>query len=133
MLKRRDPVAIGNVGNYMTKMGTDLRVAKDKLINDVNSISEYYKGVDAEAQITQFTETATKLDSIIKNLESYGKYMKNISSYDTDNLDSTKQSFSTVPISTATEVTVENDIASQTFSLDFINNSAADSTTNDIN
>ena len=94
MLKRRDPVAIGNVGAYTERAGDYLKTALDKLIKDINSVLESYKGIDAETQVAKFIETANKINTVIQNLDYYGKYMKNVSSFDSDNLNTTKKNFS---------------------------------------
>ena len=94
MLKRRDPVAIGNVGAYTERASDNLRAAQERLKQDINKVLESYKGVDAETQVAKFIETADKITTVIQNLDYYGKYMKNVASYDTDNLNTTKKNFS---------------------------------------
>ncbi len=114
MEKRRDPVAIGNVGAYTEKAGEFLIFARDKLIKDINSILDNYKGVDAEIQVSKFIEKVTKLNSVIQNLDYYGKYMLNVASVDRENLNSTKNKF----IQMAGPIIEEP--AFQTFALDSI-------------
>ena len=119
MLRRRDPVAIGNVGSYTEKMSQELTAAVTKLIQDINSISESYKGVDADVEIAKFTETAKKIDTVIRNLDYYGKYMQNVSDHDRDNLDRTVKKLEEHK---KQPTVLESDVALQTLSLDTINN-----------
>ena len=116
MRKKRDPVAIGNVGVYTEQASEFLAAARDKLINDINSILDNYKGIDAEEQVNKFIEAVSKLSSVIQNLDYYGKYMEKISAFDTDNLNSTKQKFNQMLADS-----IKEDLAFQTLSLDSIN------------
>lgn len=117
MLKRRDPVTIGNVGAYTERSSEYLKAALDKLVKDINSVNDVYKGVDANVQINNFIATANKLNSVIKNLNYYGKYMQNISSFDRDNLNSVKKNFNQI----INQPVIEEGIQYQTLSLDSIN------------
>lgn len=119
MLRRRDPVAIGNVGSYTESMSHELTVALAKLIQDINSISDSYKGVDADLEIAKFIETANKINIVIRNFDYYGKYMKNVSGHDRDNLDRTVKKLEEHK---KQPTVLESDVALQTLSLDTINN-----------
>ena len=103
MQKRRDPVAIGNVGAYTERASEYLRTILDKLIKDINSVLDSYKGVDAETQVAKFIETANKLNTVIQNLDYYGNYMMKVSSFDSENLNSTKKNFSQMTTQPAVE------------------------------
>ena len=118
MLKRRDPVAIGNVGNYTKNMSEELQVALTKLIEDIKSITEDYKGTDADTEIYKFLETADKIKKVIRNYEYYGNYMRIVSDKDSENLDRTKKSFETQK---SQPTMIEENPAIQTLSLNTIN------------
>lgn len=115
MIKRRNPVVIGNVGAYTENMSLELQTALTKLTADVNSISESYQGVDANIEIAQFLETIKKINTIVRNFEYYGKYMKNVASCDNENLNSTKKKLD----SSKQQMIIENP-ALQTLTLDSI-------------
>ena len=111
MVKRRDPVAINSVGVYMQEQSDALKAKKESLIMHINNILNNYKGIDAEAIVSTFLSKASKLDSIIQNLDYYAKYMQSISSYDTDNLNSSKREFGIInnqPINSLNDETLES-------------------------
>ena len=112
MIIRRDTAVIGNVGNYTEEKSRELTTALDKLIKDINSITESYKGEDANI------ETANKVNTIIRNFENYGKYMKNVSDHDNENINRTKKQLN---IQNDKPTPMDEEAAFQTLSLGVIN------------
>ena len=92
-MRIRDTDAIGNYGQYLINQSELLGMAHTKLTNDINSIRNSYTGVDAEVQISVYTEAADKIKNMQNNFDYYGYYMKNLSKYDEDNIDNTKKQF----------------------------------------
>lgn len=96
MQKRRDPIAIGSVGAYTEKESNELRVVKKNLETHAREILNSYRGVDAEHIVAGFLEIISKLDGVIANYEYYGKYMRQVSDLDRDNLNMAKQRLKSV-------------------------------------
>ena len=105
MLKRRDSVAISNVGNYLKTASSDLTNAKGKLIEDINSILESYQGNDANIIVERFKEAAMRIDSITSRLDYYSTYMVNLSNHDRNNIDEANQGMNNImPLPTESEI-----------------------------
>lgn len=93
MLIRRDPVAINSVGVYMQNQTQELLLKQKSLIKNINNILNNYEGQDAKIIVSKFLESASKLNSIISNLDYYSNYMQTLSLHDRDNLNNAKQQF----------------------------------------
>ena len=107
MLKRRDSVAISNVGNYLKTASSDLTNAKGKLLEDINSILESYQGNDANIIVERFKEAAMRIDSITSRLDYYSTYMVNLSNHDRNNIDEANRGMSSImPLPTESEIDV---------------------------
>lgn len=113
MKRRIDPVAINNVGEYLSIQVDALRTIQQKLLADIESISNVYEGIDATNIITKYKERAQYLELIITNYENQSKYMKTLAQSYSDNLMQTKKKFMEFNLSDNKE------ISNQTFS-DFL-------------
>ena len=86
MIKRRDNLAIGSVGEYLLLTIEDLKKEKLKIEKDINSISDNYKGVDSDIIISKFLEATSKINLIIKIIEYHGQYMIALANHDKSNI-----------------------------------------------
>ena len=86
MIKRRDNVAIESVGEYLLLTIEDLKKEKIKIDNDINSILNNYKGVDADTIVSKFLEATSKINLMIKIIEYHGQYMIALANHDKSNI-----------------------------------------------
>ena len=108
MLVRRDPVAINSVGVYMQNQSQELLLKQQSLIKNINNVLTNYSGQDAKIIVSKFLESASKLNSVIKNLEYYSNYMQTLASHDRDNLNNAKQQFINTKNQFSDDSVVEN-------------------------
>ena len=73
-----------------------IQETKKELINDIQKISECYRGSDAEIIKTKYNEEVKNLDIFTNTIESYTRYFKWLTSNYGENLNSTKNSFATI-------------------------------------
>ena len=73
-----------------------IQETKKELINDIQKISECYRGSDAELIKTKYNEEVSNLDIFTNTIESYTRYFKWLTSNYGENLNSTKNSFATI-------------------------------------
>lgn len=92
-MRIRDTDAIGKYGQYLINQSELLGMAHTKLTNDINSIRNSYTGVDAEVQISVYTEAANKIINMQNNFNYYGEYMMKLASYDEENFNNAKKQF----------------------------------------
>lgn len=85
-LKRRDSLAIGEVGNYMQEASNELRISKATILKDVDNMLNNYKGIDANVIRTKFVEAINKMDSLIERFDYYSMYMQSVSRHDRENI-----------------------------------------------
>ena len=96
-LKRRDTVAIGGVGNYLQEASQELRIAKQNIQKDVNSmLTNNYKGKDADMIGSKFEEAINRLDSLIFRLDYYSKYMQGVASHDRENIQTANKQLNSI-------------------------------------
>ena len=76
MKRRIDPVAISSVGDYLKTQLDEYKSLKQKVLNDIESIRNVYKGADAELIINKYKERINNLDkcAIIYFLQKYTIY-----------------------------------------------------------
>ena len=91
MKRRIDPVAISSVGDYLKTQLDEYKSLKQKVLNDIESIRNVYKGADAELIINKYKERINNLDSIMLNYENYAIYTQKISSKYQENLNKAKK------------------------------------------
>ena len=92
MIKRRDPVSINSVGEYLLLCSDELKNAEILLNKHINDINTHYKGVDAKIIVSKFLDSSSKMETMIANLKYYGQYFKTLSNHDKENLElATKQ------------------------------------------
>ncbi len=91
MKRRIDPVAISSVGDYLKTQLDEYKSLKQKVLNDIESIRNVYKGADAELIINKYKERINNLDSIMLNYENYAIYTQKISGKYQENLNKAKK------------------------------------------
>lgn len=91
MKRRIDPVAISSVGDYLKTQLDEYKNLKQKVLNDIESIRNVYKGADAELIINKYKERINNLDSIMLNYENYAIYTQKISGKYQENLNKAKK------------------------------------------
>ena len=91
MKRRIDPVAISSVGDYLRTQLDEYKSLKQKVLNDIESIRNVYKGADAELIINKYKERINNLDSIMLNYENYAIYTQKISGKYQENLNKAKK------------------------------------------
>ena len=91
MKRRIDPVAISSVGDYLRTQLDEYKNLKQKVLNDIESIRNVYKGADAELIINKYKERINNLDSIMLNYENYAIYTQKISGKYQENLNKAKK------------------------------------------
>ena len=69
---------------------------KNVLINDIQEISNFYNGIDADAIKAKYTEKVNKLDVYINTINSYTKYFKWLTNNYGENLNNTKNNLSSI-------------------------------------
>ncbi len=87
MLRRRDPVAIESVGNYLNNCGKDLASLKSRLNQLIDHIHDDYIGADADSIVTNFKAESNKIDTFLETNEYFQSYMGEVSAYDTETVD----------------------------------------------
>ena len=90
MKRRIDPVAISSVGDYLKTQLDEYKSLKQKILTDIESIRNVYKGADAELIINKYKERINNLDSIMLNYENYAIYTQKISGKYQENLNKAK-------------------------------------------
>lgn len=91
MKRRIDPVAISSVGDYLKTQLDEYKSLKQKVLNDIESIRNVYKGADAELIINKYKERINNLDIIMLNYENYAIYTQKISGKYQENLNKAKK------------------------------------------
>lgn len=91
MKRRIDPVAISSVGDYLKTQLDEYKSLKQKILTDIESIRNVYKGADAELIINKYKERINNLDSIMLNYENYAIYTQKISGKYQENLNKAKK------------------------------------------
>lgn len=91
MKRRIDPIAISSVGDYLKTQLDEYKSLKQKVLNDIESIRNVYKGADAELIINKYKERINNLDSIMLNYENYAIYTQKISGKYQENLNKAKK------------------------------------------
>ena len=91
MKRRIDPIAISSVGDYLRTQLDEYKSLKQKVLNDIESIRNVYKGADAELIINKYKERINNLDSIMLNYENYAIYTQKISGKYQENLNKAKK------------------------------------------
>ena len=91
MKRRIDPIAISSVGDYLRTQLDEYKSLKKKVLNDIESIRNVYKGADAELIINKYKERINNLDSIMLNYENYAIYTQKISGKYQENLNKAKK------------------------------------------
>ena len=91
MKRRIDPIAISSVGDYLKTQLDEYKNLKQKVLNDIESIRNVYKGADAELIINKYKERINNLDSIMLNYENYAIYTQKISGKYQENLNKAKK------------------------------------------
>lgn len=91
MKRRIDPIAISSVGNYLKTQLDEYNSLKQKVLNDIESIRNVYKGADAELIINKYKERINNLDIIMLNYENYAIYTQKISGKYQENLNKAKK------------------------------------------
>ena len=86
MKRRIDPIAISSVGDYLKTQLDEYKSLKQKVLNDIESIRNVYKGADAELIINKYKERINNLDIIMLNYENYAIYTQKISGKYQENL-----------------------------------------------
>ena len=95
-LIRRDYAAIGKAGRDFLDLISMLKIAHNKLVQDINSIRENYQGIDAEALINVLLERANKINEIINLFNHYAKYMIYVNDYDNENTSNVRKQVNSV-------------------------------------
>ena len=88
---RIDPIAISSVGDYLKTQLDEYKSLKQKVLNDIESIRNVYKGADAELIINKYKERINNLDIIMLNYENYAIYTQKISGKYQENLNKAKK------------------------------------------
>lgn len=91
MKRRIDPIAISSVGDYLKTQLDEYKSLKQKVLNDIESIRNVYKGADAELIINKYKERINNLDIIMLNYENYAIYTQKISGKYQENLNKAKK------------------------------------------
>ena len=91
MKRRIDPIAISSVGDYLKTQLDEYKNLKQKILTDIESIRNVYKGADAELIINKYKERINNLDSIMLNYENYAIYTQKISGKYQENLNKAKK------------------------------------------
>lgn len=91
MKRRIDPIAISSVGDYLRTQLDEYKSLKQKVLNDIESIRNVYKGADAELIINKYKERINNLDIIMLNYENYAIYTQKISGKYQENLNKAKK------------------------------------------
>ena len=91
MKRRIDPIAISSVGDYLRTQLDEHKSLKQKVLNDIESIRNVYKGADAELIINKYKERINNLDIIMLNYENYAIYTQKISGKYQENLNKAKK------------------------------------------
>lgn len=91
MKRRIDPIAISSVGDYLKTQLDEYKSLKQKVLNDIESIRNVYKGSDAELIINKYKERINNLDIIMLNYENYAIYTQKISGKYQENLNKAKK------------------------------------------
>lgn len=84
----RNADAIGEKGNYLKEVCNSLNDEKISFTNNINSMLENYKGVDATSIANMLLDAINKVDDLIKNLSYYSNYMLAVAKYDNENIES---------------------------------------------
>ena len=85
----RRTINMEKISDVITIMITETNTInnyKIELIKDVNKISEYYKGIDANAIQNKYLETIKELEKLNKNINNYINYFKWLSDNYSENL-----------------------------------------------
>ena len=114
-----DPVAILSVSDYIKIKVDELLDAKKKLLDDIGTIKNYYKGVDAEIIINKYIERLQIIDALVINYNIIKKYLSNISYEYSGNLERAKKELNII---NNDNMDLEDNLDDQTLSIDIGDN-----------
>lgn len=114
MISKRDPVAINNVGQYLSLCSDELKSSQALLNKHINDISTYYKGVEFNIIALKFLKASERINTITANLQYYSQYFKTLSEHDKENLELATKKFQ--------EILDEVEKFDDSLLLDYLNN-----------
>lgn len=87
------PNTIIEISYFMLEEIENLYNVKCELLNEINSLTNIYSGVDSTIIISKYSERVSKLDIVINNYLEYAKYIYKISTAYQDNFDKYQKRF----------------------------------------